>query len=466
MESSYFELALKERRIGFMVFDANLVLTHRHLKYTNYFPQERVLKYQTSVWDLIPELVGQEEIIQLLLQGKRKRHVLERLNRVTPSGKLEYYDLVFMPVKPRGASANHLLCLVNDVTAATAMEQTVRQKDYELRLVQAQLLNRNDFLSDSLLGNSERVQEVREFIGKVAVYNTTVLLQGESGTGKSLVAKLLHNSSSNPRGPFVEINCAAIPATLLESELFGYEKGAFTNALMSKRGLLEEADGGTLFLDEIGDMPQSLQAKLLTFLETRRFRRLGSTREQSVDIRLIAATNKDLQAAIRQGEFRQDLFFRINVVSITLPPLRELGDDVLVLANHFISVLRFDLKKKITGLTPAAQSKLKAYSWPGNVRELRNVIERAMLFAAGERIDAGDIVLYEEPEMGAGGEERFSLDIPDGGLSLEDVERDLLRRSLQKTHGNQSRAAQLLGLSLDTFRYRLKKFGLSPQSFR
>ncbi len=358
-----------------------------------------------------------------------------------------------------------MFCLIEDSTEQASIDQEMRQKKYEVRLLKSQLLNQTSFLADGLLGQSPLVEEVREFVLKVAGHNTSVLLEGESGTGKSLVARVIHQASLNPKAPFVEINCAAIPATLLESELFGYEKGAFTNALTSKKGLLEEANGGTLFLDEIGEMPLSLQAKLLTFLEKKTFRRLGSIEEHTVKLRFVAATNKDLKSAVQNNEFRQDLFFRINVVSTRLPALRNLNDDISILADHFIGLLSFDMKKNIKGLSEDAIRKLKQYAWPGNVRELRNVIERAMIFADGPRINAGDLVLSNDFDQ-ADNAGAALLHIPDEGLSLEEVEERLLIESLKKTSGNQSRSAALLGLSLDTFRYRIKKFNLSPKNFR
>lgn len=459
----YCNQILKEKKIGFAVFDETFALVDCNFRYSNFLDCTAINKNSANLWEMIPEFIGSEAIIRQILSGRRKNFVLENINKVDANGKLRYFNLILSRIKARVTF--NLFCMVHDVTQEMSLKQELRQKDYEIKLLQSQLVNKGEFLADTLLGNSPQVKKVRKFIHQVATYNTTVLLQGESGTGKSLTARLIHRASTNPQGPFVEINCAAIPATLLESELFGYEKGAFTNALTSKKGLLEEADGGTLFLDEIGELPLSLQAKLLTFLETKRFRRLGSTKEQSVNVRLIAASNKDLKQAIADKEFREDLFYRINVVSLILPPIRELGDDVITLANHFISVLRIDLKKHVKGLTKCAERKLTAYRWPGNVRELRNVIERAMIFAGDSLIDDDDLLLNEGRTFPATPRQTIP-DIPDEGLSLDDVERQYLIESLKKTRGNQSRSAQLLGMSLDTFRYRLKKFEISPHEFR
>ncbi|MCU0646064.1 MAG: sigma 54-interacting transcriptional regulator, partial [bacterium] len=352
-----------------------------------------------------------------------------------------------------------LLCLISDTTSETSLEQKIIQQKHEIELLQASLLSYGNYSAWGILGESEPINTVRNFIGKIApIRNTTILLQGESGTGKNLVARAIHQSSMEPKSSFVEINCTSIPPTLLESEIFGYEKGAFTNAIASKKGLLEEADGGTLFLDEIGELPLSVQAKFLSFLETKRFRRLGSTQERSVDIRVIAASNKDLKQAVENHEFREDLFYRIHVVTLKLPALRELGHDIIIIADHFITIFAYDFKKKARGLTEKAKAKLLSHPWRGNVRELRNVIERAVIFTEGNRIDQEDIILGEEKQTR---QTTDQIHIPENGLSLFDVEKNLLLEALSRASGNQSRAARLLGLSLDTFRYRMKKYKIS-----
>jgi transcriptional regulator with PAS, ATPase and Fis domain len=243
----------------------------------------------------------------------------------------------------------------------------------------------------------------------------------------------------------------------LEAELFGYERGAFTHAVKAKKGLIEEADGGTLFLDEIGDMPLSLQAKLLHFLETRKFRRLGSNQERNVQVRCLAATNHDLPAAVAEKKFREDLYYRLNVVNLTLPPLRDLGEDVIALAEHFIKIYNLDFRKKVDGLHAEARRRLLGYAWPGNVRELRNVIERAMIFCEANEINPADLAL---PVTIAEEALPSSFRLPETGIQLEDLERSLLTQALQLAQGNKTRAAALLGLSRDTFRYRLEKFDI------
>ncbi len=461
-EATTIDQILKAQRLGFAVFDREHTLLDSNFKYSDFRQASDLARGKVGLWQVFPELIGYEQTIAELLAGARKPLVLEKLNQLDRTDRLQYYNLRVLALAGGTRSPARLLCLAEDVTEQTALEQEARQQRYEVQLLQSQLLNQSQFLSGALLGQSAKIQAVREFVGKVAQYNTSVLLQGESGTGKSLVARLIHRARHEGARPFVEINCAAIPETLLESELFGHEKGAFTNALASKKGLLEEADNGTLFLDEIGELPLSLQAKLLTFLETRRFRRVGSTREQSVDVRVVVATNKDLKKAIAAGEFREDLYYRINVVALTLPPIRELDDDIIQLAEHFISILQIDMKKAVHGLTAEAKRKLLSHSWPGNVRELRNIIERAMIFTTEPRITAAELWL---PDTGVQDDQASdALHIPAGGLSLEELEKKYLIASLRQTGGNQSRSAELLAMSLDTFRYRLKKHGISIQA--
>ncbi|MBN1999002.1 sigma-54-dependent Fis family transcriptional regulator [candidate division KSB1 bacterium] len=401
-----------------------------------------------------------EEVVESILKQQTKKHDIEKINKYTATGKLRYYTLTLLPLADPRTGYIQLVCLIADTTTETAYEQEIQQQKYEILMLQSNLAKYGNHSSIGILGNSEKIIHVREFIKRLAnVKNTTVLLQGKSGTGKNLVARAIHETSLTADGPFVEINCASIPATLLESEIFGYEKGAFTNALNSKNGLLEIADGGTFFLDEIGELPLSLQSKFLSFLEYKKFRRLGSTQENTVNVRIIAATNKDLKKAVENDEFREDLFYRLNVVATFLPDLHELGDDVIILAEHFINVYAYDFRKKIRGLTPSAREKLMAYSWPGNVRELRNVIERAIIFADGDRLDDKDLLLQEISPKPASMPGDISA-IPDSGLSIAEMEKRFFFNAIRKAKGNQTKAAKLLGLSLDKFRYRMKKYNL------
>ncbi|HEY7746887.1 MAG TPA: sigma-54 dependent transcriptional regulator [Desulfuromonadales bacterium] len=312
-----------------------------------------------------------------------------------------------------------------------------------------------------LLGESPAIGKLLLDIGRVAPARTSVLIVGESGTGKELVARALHRASPRGKGPLVSINCAAFAENLLESELFGHERGAFTGATERKRGLLEVADGGTLFLDEIGEFPLSLQPKLLRVLQERRFRRVGGTAEIESDVRVLAATHRDLAAMLTSGAFREDLYYRLNVVTLPVPPLRERPEDVPLLALHFLRRFARELDRPVVSLHPEALKILQGYAWPGNVRELQNVIERGVLFCTGDTLQVADL---PEPLRQSCGETTapavsLELDRPLPEL-LDAVEEDLIRRALVKARGVQAQAAELLGISRSNLQYKLKKFGL------
>ncbi len=313
-----------------------------------------------------------------------------------------------------------------------------------------------------VIAESPAMREVLGFVRKVAASEaTTILLEGENGTGKDLIAKTLHYESPRQAEPFIAINCAAIPETLLESELFGYEKGAFTDARAQKRGLFELADKGTLFLDEIGEIPLTLQAKLLRVLEEQSFRRLGGLKDIQVDLRFIAATNKNLREAVKEGAFRQDLYFRLNVIQIVIPPLTERLEDIPHLVSFFIEHYNRKFKRHIEGVTPEARELLMSHDWPGNVRELRNAIERAMILEESSHITAASLpIAISDSEPRAALASEPMVEIPENGLSLVDNERQLLARALEKTAGNQTQAARLLRITRDTLRYKMKKYNL------
>jgi transcriptional regulator with PAS, ATPase and Fis domain len=313
-----------------------------------------------------------------------------------------------------------------------------------------------------VIAESGPMREVLNFVRRVAASEaTTILLEGENGTGKDLVAKTLHYQSLRQAEPFIAINCAAIPDSLLESELFGYEKGAFTDARAQKRGIFELADKGTLFLDEVGEIPLMLQAKLLRVLEEQSFRRLGGLKDIQLDLRVVAATNKNLREAVKEGAFRQDLYFRLNVIQILIPPLRDRAEDIVPLTRFFIEHYNRKFKRNIEGVTEAAAKLLLYHDWPGNVRELRNAIERAMILEESSLITPASMpIAISRPDGDAPGEEAVAPAIPADGLSLEDNERSLLVRALEKTNGNQTQAARLLRVTRDTLRYKMKKFNL------
>jgi DNA-binding NtrC family response regulator len=338
-------------------------------------------------------------------------------------------------------------------TVQKALETTrLRREVRQLRANEAR-----PYSLDRIVGTSEQMTALRALASKVAQSPaSTVLLTGESGTGKDLVAKVLHYSSDRATRPFMNITCSALPEALLESELFGHERGAFTDARLQKRGLLESADGGTVFLDEISEMVPALQAKLLRFLEEKAFKRVGGAADIHVDVRVIAATNRVLDDEVRQGRFRSDLFYRLNVLPISLPPLRAHAEDIPSLVDFFVDGFNREFRKNLLGASPSAIRLLQTYGWPGNVRELRNVIERAMLLAEGERLEPRDFAA-----LASTGTAADVLELPAKGVDLEELERSFVVQALKRSGGNQTKAAALLGLNRDQIRYRIEKFGLS-----
>jgi DNA-binding NtrC family response regulator len=311
----------------------------------------------------------------------------------------------------------------------------------------------------NIVAQSPKMQEVLATVERVAPTNSTVLLGGETGVGKDLIARAIHQKSRRASGPFIKINSTAIPENLLESELFGYEKGAFTGAAASKPGKFELADKGTLFLDEIGDVPPAIQVKLLRVLQEREFERLGGTRTVKVDVRLVAATNRDLRAALEEGTFREDLYYRLNVVPIDIAPLRERKEDIPGLVRLFISRFSAESDKSVEGITPDAMRILVNYHWPGNVRELQNILERACALATGTILESSDIHLDVRPARGVESANHF---LPEG-MSLEQWEDEMIQEALRRANGNKSQAARLLGLSRNALRYRLSKIGIADE---
>ena len=313
----------------------------------------------------------------------------------------------------------------------------------------------------NIVAGSAKMQEVLAIVERVAPTNSTVLLGGESGVGKDLIARVIHEKSRRASGPFIKINSTAIPENLLESELFGYEKGAFTGASSSKPGKFELADKGTLFLDEIGDVPPATQVKLLRVLQEREFERLGGTRTVKVDVRLVAATNRDLRAALEEGTFREDLYYRLNVVPIDIPPLREHKEDIPDLTNLFLRKFCGESGRPVTTISPEATNLLLSHHWPGNVRELQNIIERACALAKTSRLEPGDIHIDSSPRNKATTSGEGFLP---AGMTLDQWEDDMIREALKRAGGNKSQAARLLGLSRNALRYRLSKIGIEDEN--
>jgi two-component system, NtrC family, response regulator AtoC len=313
---------------------------------------------------------------------------------------------------------------------------------------------------DSLVGKSESMLAVKDTLSKIATSPaSTVLLTGESGTGKDLAARAIHHASDRAPRPFMVVTCSAVPESLLESEFFGHERGAFTDARQQRKGLFELADGGTVYLDEIGEMTPALQAKLLRFLEEKSFKRVGGARDVTVDVRVVAATNRDLPGEVREGRFREDLFYRLNVLPVRLPPLRERRGDLPLLVTHFLDAFNREFRKQVRGVAPRAFTRLEAHGWPGNVRELRNVLERGVLLGEGTVLEEADLPSLDRQRGGEKG-----LRLPPEGLQLAALERSFVVEALERSDGSPTRAALLLGMSRDQIRYRIEKYGLKAEA--
>jgi len=392
------------------------------------------------------------------MDGLEFLQMIRRQNAQVPVVMMTAYGSVETAVEAMKAGATDFLLkpfsldhMMQVVQKALEM-RALRDENRQLR---AELGRRYEF--DNIIGRSGSMQEIFATIERVAPTRATVLLTGESGVGKDLIARAIHFHSPRKDRPLVKINCTAIPENLMESELFGYEKGAFTGANASKPGKFEQADTGTVFLDEIGDVPAAIQVKLLRILQEREFERLGSNVTRHIDVRLVAATNQDLRAALEQGTFREDLYYRLNVVPINIPPLRERKQDIPFLASHFVRKLAPETGCKVEGITDAAMETLMNYYWPGNVRELENVIERSLVMATGTQLDVADIKLESDRRPRAqSGDPHF---LPEG-LSLDQYEQEIIREALRRADGNKSQAARLLGLTRNALRYRLTQMGL------
>ena len=350
---------------------------------------------------------------------------------------------------PKPFSLDHLMAVVNK-----AMElRTLRDENRQLK---EELGARYQF--DNIVGRSPIMREIFATIARIAPTRATVLLAGESGVGKDMIARAIHHHSPRADRPFVKINCTSIPENLMESELFGYEKGAFTGANITKPGKFEQADTGTVFLDEIGDVPASIQVKLLRILQEREFERLGSNKTRHIDVRVLAATNVDLRAALEQGTFREDLYYRLNVMPLNIPALRERKEDIPYLADHLVKKLSKDLGSPVNEISEGAVQRLMAYHWPGNVRELENVLERSMVLSTGPVLQADDIrldmQLRSKVQSSAG--DHF---LPEG-MTLDEYEQSIIKEALKRANGNKSQAARLLGLTRNALRYRLPQMGL------
>src|ERR1700758_3912869 len=417
----------------------------------------------------LPDIGGLEVLDQLKKNGDARAVIMitadPQLDDVKAALKLGAYDFVGKPL-----DFDELHVVIKNALETTRLRS-------EVQTLRADVRNRAGY--HEIVSTSPKMAELMAFVRKVAASEaTTILIQGESGTGKDLIAKAIHYESSRQEKPFVAINCSAIPETLMEAELFGHEKGAFTDAKAMKKGLFEMADGGTLFLDEIGELSPLLQAKLLRVLEDQVIRRVGGVRDMQVNVRVIAASNRDLEKAVRDGQFRQDLYYRLAIIAIFIPPLRDRKEDIMPLVDFFIERYNRRFKKSIRGITDETRRLIFSHNWPGNVRELKNTIERGMIledepylrpvylpFSVGE---SGGRTVFERTssadsgQMLPNGRMLPRLYIPEGGTSLEEVEHAMVELAMRQANSNQTHAAKLLDISRDALRYKLKKFGLMP----
>ncbi len=396
------------------------------------------------------------------IDGLELLTILRRQSSRTPVVVMTAYGTVEIAVEAIKAGAFDFLLKPFSLDHLTAViqkaldVQALRDENRDLR---EELGRRYTF--DNIVGRSPAMQEVFATVMRVAPTRATVLIAGESGVGKDLIARAIHYHSPRRDRPFVKINCSALPENLMESELFGFEKGAFTGAVAAKPGKFEQADTGTAFLDEIGDVPAAVQVKLLRVLQEREFERLGSNKTRRIDVRIVAATNADLRAALEQGTFREDLYYRLNVVPLNVPPLRERKTDIPFLAEHFVKKLASDTGSSVESVTDAAIRKLMDYHWPGNVRELENVIERSLVLCSGSKLDAADVMLDSTPRAAAVPSGQF---LPEG-VTLDQFEESIVREAIRRAGGNKSQAARLLGLTRNALRYRLSQMGLeSPDN--
>ena len=391
------------------------------------------------------------------MSGLELLQAVKRINANLPVVIMTAYGTVESAVEAMKAGASDYVLKpfsLAELVLVIRKELSTRQLREENRDLREALGRRYEYRN--IVAQSDRMQAVLAMVERVAPTNATVLLGGESGVGKDLIARAIHEHSQRASGPFVKINSTAIPENLLESELFGYEKGAFTGATSSKPGKFEMADKGTLFLDEIGDIPPATQVKLLRVLQEREFERLGSNRTHKVDVRLIAATNRDLRAALEEGTFREDLYYRLNVVAIDIPPLREHKEDIPALAGAFLERFSRESGKTLEGITPPALKTLMDYHWPGNVRELENVVQRGVALSSGAMLDTADIHLDSSTPRTAAG----TAPILPPGVTLEQWEQEIIREALRQASGNKSQAARALGLSRNALRYRLSQMGV------
>jgi len=413
--------------------------------------EEALQEFKHNDYDLV--------ILDIKLPGKDGIHVLKEMQEYDPASlviMITAHGGVATAVEAMKCGAHDYLQKPFEIEEVKlSVQKALEVADLRVRIGDHIDQQRESYSFGKMMGKSAVMLEIFDMAAKVArTPRGNILILGDSGTGKGLLAKAIHFQSPLADKPFVEMNCAAIPETLMESELFGYKKGAFTDAKENKPGLIEKAHGGTLFLDEIGDMGFSLQAKILKVIDEKKFTRLGETTEREVEIRIIAASNKDLKAMVEEGKFREDLYFRLDVITLKLPPLRDRGDDVILIAKHFIERYNKEMGRNVRSISPAAAEMLRRYKWPGNIRELRNSIERVMILEDTSQIEYGMLPAAIRGERD---------EAPNGPPTLEDMERDYILQVLKEEGGNMSQAAKVLGISRHTIMRKMEKWGMKGE---
>ena len=407
-------------------------------------------------------------LLDLKMPGMNGLEVLKEAKKINPETDaviVTAYGTIETAVEAMRAGARDFITKPIDIDELSALVAKIAdcRKPAEENETLPGHPQRRCIATDIIKYKSQKMADLIGLVAAIAPSHATALIQGETGTGKELLARLVHRASSRADGPFITVNCAAIPETLIESELFGHEKGAFTGAARRRTGVFEEANGGTLFLDEIGELSPRIQVKLLRFLQEREFRRVGGNRMLRSDVRIVSATHRDLETSVKEGDLREDLFYRLNVVKILVPPLRERREDIPVLTDYFIARFARENRKTITGITREARDLLMRYDYPGNVRELENIVERAVIVSRGSMITAGDLLLKGDQCSAVAGS------CPPGGTlprAMAALERQMILEALEKAASNQTRAANLLGLSERMLRYKLKKHGIQAQGLQ
>ena len=457
--TSLYEKILDISADGFLIVNAKGNIVDISRAYCAFLGREK----KDIIGNYVMDVIKNSRLPEIMITDETEVNVLHRLANGQTPGNEKCVVVTRAAVK----EGNAVIGAVGQIyfrKEAMGLAEKLKNMDLELNFYKSELQRaaKDRYNIENIIGQDKQFIEIKKMAEKAAKNDFTVLLFGETGTGKEVFANVIHYESSRRHRPLIRVNCGAIPSELLESELFGYEEGSFTGAKKGgKKGKFELAHGGTIFLDEIGEMPPALQGKLLRAIEEKTFRRVGGVTDIRVDVRIIAATNRNLEEAIARNEFRQDLFYRLSTVPITLPPLREREEDIPLLADYFLAMYRTEFRRTVSGFSTTAMNRMKAYHWPGNVRELRNVTERAVLLSNSNALEPEDLLLGRTVfNSGSAVSQVSEFKLPPEGCSLMEVEKALVLQALERTQQNQSRACVLLGLTRDQLRSRMQRFGI------